>query len=258
MSKEPFEQFYRRQFPEGGNSLEAYHRELEARVSDARSILDLGCGDNRELARYRSPSRKVWGTDFQMHPSLATPEWFRLLPANGKLPFPDASFDLIGSCWVLEHVRDPAAFLAEVQRVLRPNGAFVSLSINSLHYVTFLTRLLGTLPHIVTQSLVRKLYGREPHDTFPTHYRMNATGSLRRQARQAGFEFEGLTRVADPGYFSFSPLLHRLAVRLDWLLDRITGDLGRIYFVSILRKPASKAERSFPAVAATPARRRAA
>lgn len=43
-----------------------------------------------------------------------------------RLPWPDATFDIVWSNSVLEHVRDPAAVLAEVRRVLRPGGAMVA------------------------------------------------------------------------------------------------------------------------------------
>ena len=46
-----------------------------------------------------------------------------------RLPFPDASFDAVGSVGVLEHVREgggnEASSLAEIARVLRPGGVFL-------------------------------------------------------------------------------------------------------------------------------------
>jgi SAM-dependent methyltransferase len=46
-----------------------------------------------------------------------------------RLPFPDSSFDAVGSVGVLEHVREgggnEAGSLAEIARVLRPGGVFV-------------------------------------------------------------------------------------------------------------------------------------
>ncbi len=40
------------------------------------------------------------------------------------LPYPDAAFDVVLSCGVLEHVPYPAASLADIQRVLGPGGLF--------------------------------------------------------------------------------------------------------------------------------------
>ena len=50
--------------------------------------------------------------------------------AGEALPFPEASFDLVCSWDVLEHVQDPAAVLREAQRVLRPGGAFLLTVVN--------------------------------------------------------------------------------------------------------------------------------
>ena len=52
-----------------------------------------------------------------------------------KLPFPDNSFDLIISSSVLEHVEDINACISEANRVLKPNGEFLSVVpfINHVH-----------------------------------------------------------------------------------------------------------------------------
>jgi ubiquinone/menaquinone biosynthesis C-methylase UbiE len=201
----------------------------------------LGCGDNADLACYRSEARQVWGADFQPHPHLVAPEWFRPLGPDGTIPFADESFDVVGSRWVLEHVCQPAAFLPEVKRVLVPGGAFVALTVNAVHYASLLARLTHLVPHALTQRLVRRLYGRPCHDTFPTCYRLNTRAEVRRQARRAGLELVAVDRIADQGYFSFSSVLWRGAVVLDYLLERAGTDLGRLYMVVVLRKPAPQA-----------------
>jgi SAM-dependent methyltransferase len=45
--------------------------------------------------------------------------------AAGALPFPDASFDAAFACLVFEHIEGTAGALAEVGRVLRPEGTFL-------------------------------------------------------------------------------------------------------------------------------------
>ena len=41
-----------------------------------------------------------------------------------RLPFTDASFDVVCAMDFLEHVEEPAAVVAEIARVLRPGGVF--------------------------------------------------------------------------------------------------------------------------------------
>lgn len=66
----------------------------------------------------------------------STPEWVefgakfrasgpkpKFVTATGeKLPFPDGEFDIALSLWTLNHVRDPAACVGEMARVLKPGG----------------------------------------------------------------------------------------------------------------------------------------
>jgi SAM-dependent methyltransferase len=213
-----------------------YHTRMQQWMPARGRVLDLGCGDNSDLAGYRGQGREVWGVDLQAHPTLLHPEWFRLLEPTGRAPFADGSFDLVGAQWVLEHIRNPRTFLREVHRLLRPGGTFVAVTINALHYVTLLSRGFGLASHRLTQRLVQRLYGRAPHDTFPTFYRLNSTRQIKAAATEAGLRLIHWERVANPDYFSFLPLFRRGAILTDWLLGKISPDLGRLYFVVALQK----------------------
>jgi len=89
---------------------------LEPFVSrEALRILDYGCGGSpyRSLfpnAEYRRADfTPMAGLDYQVG-------------SDSRIAAPSASFDLVLSTQVLEHVAEPATYLQEAARVLRPGG----------------------------------------------------------------------------------------------------------------------------------------
>jgi ubiquinone/menaquinone biosynthesis C-methylase UbiE len=117
--------------------LDAYqHRTLgpvkrEAFGGLPRTVVELGAGTGANL-RYLAPGTRVIAIEpnRHMHPHLeaAARRWGVHLDlrtaAAERLPLPDASVEAVISSLVLCTVRDPAAALAEVRRVLRPGGRF--------------------------------------------------------------------------------------------------------------------------------------
>ena len=100
-------------------------------------MLDLGCGDGRwtlEVA-YRIGSTDVHGIEMQEAAATQARErGVDVLVADLSEPlraYEDASFDVIHSNQVIEHVRDTDCFMREVRRLLRPNG-YALLSTNNL------------------------------------------------------------------------------------------------------------------------------
>jgi SAM-dependent methyltransferase len=82
--------------------------------------IEIGCGTRANLP-YLSPAVHWIGTD--PNPYMRPP-----VCANAeRLPFADATADLAISTLVLCSVRDPALALAEIRRVLKPDGRFVFL-----------------------------------------------------------------------------------------------------------------------------------
>jgi len=92
-------------------------------------LLDVGCGDKQHEHIFRPFVDSYLGieheatytsTNASSHETKAD-----LLYDGKRLPFDDASFDTVLSVQVLEHTPYPAELIAEMSRVLRPEGVLV-------------------------------------------------------------------------------------------------------------------------------------
>jgi len=98
--------------------------------------LDVGCGVGAVVTALRALGRDARGCDVSS-PSVETARaesgpYFEVMASQSSLPYPDASFDVVGCMNVLEHVADPSALLTEMCRVLSPAGTLVIFSPNML------------------------------------------------------------------------------------------------------------------------------
>jgi len=95
--------------------------------------LDYGCGYGSIVALGRQRDLDIWGADTF---SGNYARWLTAVPPevrsrvqkieNGRADFPDEHFDLVFSNQVLEHVTDPEAVIADMCRLVKPGGTFIS------------------------------------------------------------------------------------------------------------------------------------
>ena len=119
-------------------------------------VLDDGCGGGGMCVSLAEEADHVVGIDLSARfanagTRLASERGVgnvSFVQADGcRLPFPDATFDTILSHAVIEHVADPAAYLRDARRVLRPGGSLYLqtapyLSMSGVH----LPRLKAPVP----------------------------------------------------------------------------------------------------------------
>jgi 2-polyprenyl-3-methyl-5-hydroxy-6-metoxy-1,4-benzoquinol methylase len=86
----------------------------------------------------------------------------------GEIGLSDATYDLVASLEVVEHLPDPAAHLRDLARLTRPGGA-----------------LLITTPNFA--GLSRRLFGMRWRVVDPEHLGYFEANTLRRALRDAGF-----------------------------------------------------------------------
>ena len=102
---------------------------LRAVAPQARGrLLDVGCGDKPYEAWFRPFVSAYVGVEHG-DTFASTAEGVRGRPDvvynGGTLPFRDGSFDTVLSVQVLEHTPHPAALMAEMSRVLAPDGLLI-------------------------------------------------------------------------------------------------------------------------------------
>src|SRR3954447_26517549 len=136
-------------------------------VPPGARVLDYGSAES-PYRRFFAPDVDWVAADLPGNPDADV-----VIAPDGTLPLDDASVDTVLSTQVLEHVGDPAVYLSECLRVLRPGG-----------------RML-----LSTHGLM--VYHPDPVD----YWRWTCAG-LQRAVRGAGFEvrrFEGIMGLAATG-----------------------------------------------------------
>jgi len=133
-----------------------------------------------------------------------------------KLPFDDATFDLVFSRCVLEHVEDPVSVFEELRRVLRPNGHLIFRVPSRFHYVSIAARLTPLRFHRWFNE--QRGFGAE---NFPTFYRINDRSALRQLAGATGYAIRDLELFEiKPSYLVFHPLAYRVGIGYERLVNR--------------------------------------
>ena len=194
--------------------LASFLDDISRRVTDRRPrILDVGCGTGANLLML-SKYGDAEGVDVS-EDALAFCRERGLeqvkLGAAEKLPYDDATFDLVTALDVVEHLDDDLAGLREMRRVLRPGG-----------------RVLLFVPTFMF------LWGVQ--DDVSNHRRRYRLPELRRVLEQAGFEIERTT-YANVTFF-LPILLARKLMRVTGIkaesenninVSALNGVLGRLF-----------------------------
>lgn len=184
--------------------------DMMGQLAGAR-ILDAGCGDGALVCALASRGAEATGVD--PDPAMLAAARSRAAIAGDRatfiegrverLPFPDASFDVVASITVLCFVPDAAGAVREMARVLRPGGRLV----------------LGELGRWSLWAALRRLRGWFGSSTWKAARFRTAT-ELRALAEQADLS---VTAIRGAVYYPPVGLLARALAPIDsWLGGRTT------------------------------------
>ena len=203
--------------PSRESDSEIFRRMVRSRLKPEMRVLNLGAGPGRHYLHFQDCCKTVVGLD----PDAS-------IASNGKLsakvqgvaeaiPFRDGTFDLVYMHWVVEHLPLPAAMATGVMRVLKDRGYLIFQTGNILHYSYLIASLT---PYRFHEYLTRILFGEEESYRYPTFYRMNTPGKVRRTMKEAGFVEEELSMIeSEPAYLGMSQLTFLMGVGYERLVN---------------------------------------
>ncbi|RFB05367.1 class I SAM-dependent methyltransferase [Parvularcula marina] len=187
-------------------------------VTEDMTVLDYGAGRNRfaeygphlnRISTYKGRCARIIGVD--VDEAVMTNDAMdetHLIGADGTIPLPDNSVDLIYSYAVFEHIADPDRVSAELSRVLKPSGWLCAWTPNKWGYGAIGARLIPNDRH--AKMLEGQPGQRGEADVFPTAFRLNTRFAIRRYFPGEAFEDHSFYYNAQPAYNFGSAFLARV------------------------------------------------
>jgi len=208
-----------------------------------KKILEVGTGSGRYGVKLAEdfPHAQITAVDF-LDESLAVAEALakavkvsNIFFQNEKveaLSFPEASFDVVISDALIQHVADDQQAIREVARVLRPGGTLLLSSVNALSVHAFL--------RFVAENIFRNKYkyGFERLYTRKAFFRLAKNAGLEVVVVSGFYPAYGIYRLKEY-WGGFAPI-GRALNRFTRILDSLTGDFFSSHFGFMLFLVAKK------------------
>jgi 2-polyprenyl-3-methyl-5-hydroxy-6-metoxy-1,4-benzoquinol methylase len=123
------------------------HQKLLRLVDGAGRVLDVGCSSGYLAERLQAHGAAVVGLEVDEHAAAEARRFCESVRVGDvetmELPFEPGSFDVILCGDLIEHLRDPQAFLERVRPLLRADGRLVLSTPNVANWAMRLTLLFG-------------------------------------------------------------------------------------------------------------------
>ena len=115
-----------------------------------KKILDVGCGTGNDLTRFARGGANIVGIDLAEHSIELAKNNFKMRGLSGDfhimdgeaLEFADNSFDMVYCHTVLHFTPEPLKMISEIQRVLKPGGEAILMTVNRKSWLNFMHKLM--------------------------------------------------------------------------------------------------------------------
>lgn len=146
------------------------------KISKGSKILDFGCGSGFLVGKLQEQGYNAYGTDQSDEAINYRRDLVKNLSIQSteKIGFPDDSFDLVMALDVVEHIKDDALAVRELERVLKPGG-FIIYTVPAYQWLWgvqdevaqhYRRYTVGSLSKLVRQNTDLKIFRKTYFNTF--------------------------------------------------------------------------------------------
>jgi SAM-dependent methyltransferase len=210
-------------------------RELSGRDGSC-TVVDIGCGggfDGSKELQEKIAARSGEYVGIEPDEAAELGAYFSRVHRTTleRAPIEEASVDLAFCVMVVEHVSDPAAFMAKVSHILRRGGVFWAFTIDLRHWSAWCSLLLERLS--AKGRYLDALHGPrglERYNNYPVQYRLNTPKQV--ESVGGGFtniDFLPLMKVGAEDY-NLPPILRPLNHALDRALSFVGAPGSNLAF----------------------------
>jgi ubiquinone/menaquinone biosynthesis C-methylase UbiE len=126
-----FHELYTESFADDEVSNSLFHKTIDFNLEN-KKILDVGCGDGKDLVILSKKTEKVFGIDpsieFLKKAQINNPSGIFKEAVGEEIPFQNESFDVVVSKWAIQTSPNVPKVLSEMARVLKKGGTLVFLT----------------------------------------------------------------------------------------------------------------------------------
>lgn len=207
-----FHDLYTENFADDEVSNFLFHETVDFDLTN-KKILDIGCGDGKDLMILSKKSNQIFGIDpsieFLKKAQKNNPSGVFKEAIGENIPFDDETFDVVVSKWAIQTSTDVPSVLSEMARVIKKDGTLVFLSKHPL--LQFLQKIRDYghgVDYYKQQITTSKIYSgtitlKEPSHTIGEYFNAEFLKNFEILDYKEGTDFPASTQINGDIYPTF-------------------------------------------------------